>query len=87
MKRLWSPPRSASCLAKGALIAGGCPRPVAIDLIALVVEQARLHAKERLGGRSRLERCGTGSGVSMCAPVSVCHQVSTIGQRSSPTTR
>ncbi len=27
-----------------------------------------------------------GSGVIMCAPVSVCHQVSTIGQRSSPTT-
>ena len=25
-----------------------------------------------------------GSGVSMCAPVSVCHQVSTIGQRPRP---
>ena len=27
-----------------------------------------------------------GSGVIMIAPVSVCHQVSTIGQRSPPTT-
>ena len=27
-----------------------------------------------------------GSGAIMMAPVSVCHQVSTIGQRSSPTT-
>ncbi len=28
-----------------------------------------------------------GSGVIMIAPVSVCHQVSTIGQRSEPITR
>ena len=28
-----------------------------------------------------------GRGVSMCPPVSVCHQVSTMGQRSFPMTR
>ena len=32
-------------------------------------------------------RVAPGSGVIRMPPVSVCHQVSTIGQRSSPTTR
>src|SRR3546814_2855098 len=32
-----------------------------------------------------LSACAPGSGVIMCPPVSVCHQVSTIGQRPSPT--
>ncbi|MNN64207.1 hypothetical protein D3C81_1796380 [compost metagenome] len=32
-----------------------------------------------------LSLCVLGKGVSMMPPVSVCHQVSTIGQRSSPT--
>ncbi|MCY1376164.1 hypothetical protein D9M69_636350 [compost metagenome] len=33
-----------------------------------------------------LSRVAPGSGAIMMAPVSVCHQVSTIGQRVSPTT-
>ena len=34
-----------------------------------------------------LSRVAPGSGVIRMPPVSVCHQVSTIGQRPSPTTR
>ena len=47
-------------------------------------DHGRLHAEERSRGRARLERAGAGSGVIMMPPVSVCHHVSTIGQRPPP---
>jgi hypothetical protein len=40
-----------------------------------------LHAEHRLGGAAGFDPLVPGSGVSMMPPVSVCHQVSTIGQR------
>ena len=45
------------------------------------------HAEERQRRRAGLESVAPGSGVIRMPPVSVCHQVSTIGQRPSPTTR
>ena len=50
------------------------------------VHQGRLHAEERPCGAARLQRRGARSGAIMMPPVSVCHQVSTMGQRPSPTT-
>jgi hypothetical protein len=47
----------------------------------------RLDAEEGPRGRAGLQRVAPGSGVIRMPPVSVCHQVSTIGQRLSPTTR
>ena len=63
-------------------IAFGC----AVKFAAFIVNQSRLNAK---GGKVALKPglvvVAPGSGVIRCPPVSVCHHVSTIGQRPSPT--
>jgi hypothetical protein len=46
-----------------------------------------LHAEERQVAEPGFRSVAPGSGEIMMPPVSVCHQVSTIGQRPSPTTR
>jgi hypothetical protein len=46
-----------------------------------------LHAEERPVAEPGFSAVAPGSGVIRMPPVSVCHQVSTIGQRPSPTTR
>ena len=61
-------------------------RRSAFKHVAVGIDQMRLNAKERPRRRARLESVAPGSGVIMMPPVSVCHQVSTIGHRSSPTT-
>ncbi len=50
------------------------------------VDKLRLDAKEGPCRRTRLEIGRAGSGVIRMPPVSVCHQVSTIGHFASPTT-
>jgi hypothetical protein len=59
-----------------------------VDFLArLGVEHHGLHAEERRRGRAGLELgVAPGSGVIRWPPVSVCHQVSTMGQRPWPTT-
>ena len=60
----------------------------ALQPLALAIDHRRLHAEEAAGSPSRASAAmAPGSGVIMMPPVSVCHQVSTIGQRPSPTTR
>jgi hypothetical protein len=55
--------------------------------VALAVHDRGLDAGQRQRRRAGLLVDGAGSGVIRMPPVSVCHQVSTMGQRSSPTTR
>ena len=47
----------------------------------------QVHPEEGEGGGTGLRPNGPGQRVIMDAPVSVCHQVSIIGQLESPTTR
>jgi hypothetical protein len=59
----------------------------ALEDLAFGVDQLGLTPKKGQRRRAGLQRVAPGSGVIMMPPVSVCHQVSTIGQRPSPTTR
>jgi hypothetical protein len=51
---------------------------------AVVVDDVGADAGERRHGRAGLGRRDPGNGLIIMAPVSVCHQVSTTGQRSPP---
>jgi hypothetical protein len=58
-----------------------------VDLLARSwVEHHGLHAEEGHVAEPGLSRVAPGSGVIRWPPVSVCHQVSTMGQRPLPTT-
>ena len=57
------------------------------DRLALLRRDVGLLAEEGPRARAGLERHATAVGVIMNMPVSVCHQVSMIGQRSLPITR
>ena len=59
----------------------------ALQRLTQVVHQSRLYSEEGTGGRAGLERGDAGQRVMRMPPVSVCHQVSTMGQRSSPMVR
>ncbi len=64
------------------------PSPGALDRGAVGrVHQGRDHAEEGRVAEPGLSAVAPGRGVIRWPPVSVCHQVSTMGQRSSPTTR
>jgi hypothetical protein len=62
------------------------PSVAPFEHVAVGIDQLRLHAEERPRRRAGLQVVAPGSGVIRMPPVSVCHQVSTIGQRASPTT-
>ena len=53
---------------------------------AVGIDDFRLTPKNGRVAEPGLSSVAPGSGVIRMPPVSVCHQVSTIGQRSSPTT-
>ena len=55
-----------------------------LHLFALFIHQHRLHARQGQGGIARLGRRNACQLVIIMPPVSVCHQVSTIGQRPLP---
>jgi hypothetical protein len=76
---------------QGAQHAGPGPRQhqqaaALLDLAAFLVHQRGGHAGQRAVAEPGLAAVMPGSGEIMIAPVSVCHQVSTIGQRSPPIT-
>ena len=58
----------------------------AIKLVSVGIQQGELNPKNGFVAEPGLRSVTPGKGVIMIAPVSVCHQVSTIGQRESPTT-
>ena len=67
----------------GLVITSQPPVPVG-DRLAVFVDDLGHDAGQRLGATAGLGGIAPGSGVIMMPPVSVCHQVSTIGQRSPP---
>ena len=84
MNRSWSPHIVRIMPGHGFLMQS---LPPSFDdaLGAVVAQNDRLDAEERPRWRCRASACARpGSGVIRMPPVSVCHQVSTIGQRSLP---
>ena len=72
--------RATAAYRQQALLAGR-------HLVAVLVQHGGLDARQRPRGRARASPgMSPGSGEIMISPVSVCHQVSTIGQRSPPIT-
>ena len=59
----------------------------AFQRLTQVVHQSRLYPKKGRVAEPGLSAVTPGSGVMRMPPVSVCHQVSTMGQRSSPMVR
>jgi len=59
---------------------------VALDLVAVVVEDLGREPGSGVPADPGFMSCTPGSVVIMIPPVSVCHHVSTIGQRSPPIT-
>ena len=62
------------------LVAPSCTLPSASTICGTTPKNGRV-------AEPGFSRVAPGSGVIKMPPVSVCHQVSTIGQRPSPTTR
>ena len=86
MKRWWSPntvriwPGQDSVMQRLPVVAPSSTLPSPSTICGTM-------PKNGLVAEPGFNRVAPGSGVIRMPPVSVCHQVSTIGQRSSPTTR